>query len=210
MAENRKINELNDRLIAGGVDIDNSTFEDFLKWAYSDLCDDANKGIFAEWLAAKLLKILPLRRYGWANSDLISARGTKIEIKSGSYWQSWKAINPDGTSKNLNKSPIQPDAKIRFAGLAAKDTIEPHKDKVARLKSDLYIFCFQHEKDYLRWNAMDLSQWEFYLVPASELKTRSVNLCWLKTQKYGPLDPKGLVPKFQEYEDSHARRTSII
>ena len=39
------------------------------------------------------------------------------------------------------------------------------------LKSDLYVFAFQHERDILRWNAMDLSQWEFYLLAAAELAT---------------------------------------
>ncbi len=57
------------------------------------------------------------------------------------------------------------------------------------LKSQLYVFAFQHEKDITRWNAMDLSQWEFYVLRAEELAQlggRSVSMKKLRT-KYGPL-----------------------
>jgi hypothetical protein len=57
------------------------------------------------------------------------------------------------------------------------------------LKSQLYVFAFQHEKDITRWNAMDLSQWEFYVVRKEDLAQlggRTVSLSKLRP-KYGPL-----------------------
>ncbi len=198
----RHINKIDDSLLIQDGAIEGSTLGDFLIWAYSDLCDDVIKGIFAEWMVAKLLGISTTRRYEWSNSDLFSTRGTKIEVKASSYWQSWKAINPDGTAKDLDKYPIQPDSKIRFAGLMAKDTIEHHKETRGRLKSDLYIFCFQNERDYDIWNAMNLSQWEFYLTPAKDLTTKSVSLQWLKAHNYGPLIPSQLAQQFNNYENS--------
>lgn len=199
----RRINEINDSLLLKGGEIENSTLADFLNWAYSDLCDDVIKGIFAEWLVAKLLGIPTPRRYEWANSDLVSSRGTKIEVKASSYWQSWKAINPDGSAKDLARYPLQPDSGIRFSGLMAKDSIDHHLDKQGGLKSDLYVFCFQNEKVYEKWNAMDLSQWEFYLVPATSITTKSVTLRWLKANGFGPLNPSQLSQRFNEYENAN-------
>lgn len=198
----RRINEINDPLLLKGIEFENSTLADFLMWAYSDICDDVIKGIFAEWMISKLLTIPTARRYEWANSDLISSRNTRIEVKASSYWQSWKAINPDGTAKDLGRYPIQPDSGIRFSGLMAKDTIDHHKEKEGRLKSDLYIFCFQNEKIYEQWNAMDLFQWEFYLVPAKSITTKSVTLLWLKTNGFGPLNPVQLSHRFNEFENA--------
>lgn len=199
----RQVNKINDSLLIQGSEIKNSTLADFLMWAYSDLCDDVIKGIFAEWMVAKLLGIPTTRRYEWSNSDLFSTRGTKIEVKASSYWQSWKAISPDGTAKDLAKYPPQPDAKIRFSGLMAKDTIDHHKEKQGRFKSDLYVFCFQNERNYEKWNAMNLSQWEFYLVPAKSLTTKSVSLQWLKANRFGPLNPSQLSQQFNEYENTN-------
>lgn len=199
----RKINQLNDNLKFKGIEFEESSLSNFLVWAFSDLCDDVIKGIFAEWTVAKILDIPTTRRYEWANSDLVSLGGVRIEIKASSYWQSWKAIQGDGTPRDLNEYPIQPDSKIRFSGLMAKDTINHHLDKSPRLKSDIYIFCFQFEKNYDHWNAMDLSQWEFYFVAAQELKYKSASLAWLKKQNFGPLSPTELKRKYLEFEKTY-------
>lgn len=196
----RRINHLDEALFGAGEVVPAGTLVEFLVWAYSDLCDDVIKGIFAEWLVAKILGINTRRRYEWANSDLVSERGTKIEVKASSYWQSWKAINPDGSPKDLAAYPIQPDTKIRFGGLAAKDTINHHRESVGVFKSEVYVFCFQNEKNYEQWNAMDLGQWEFYFVRVDNLPSKSVSLHWLRANHFGPLSPKMLVERFSEYE----------
>lgn len=184
----RKINRLDDELINSDLKLDGRLL-DFLSWAYSDLCDDVNKGIFAEWLVAKILGINTSRRYLWANSDLETDCGIRIEVKASAYWQSWKALNPDGTTKDLSKVVFQPDNKIRFSGLVAKDTIDNHSQEFGALKSHYYCFCFHTEKNYDAWNAMDLSKWELYLVAAKDIKTKSVSLKWLRQNEYGPFSP---------------------
>lgn len=50
-------------------------------------------------------------------------------------------------------------------------------------KSDVYVFCFQHELDPARWDALDLAQWEFYLIERAELErinTKRVTLLKLR------------------------------
>ena len=85
-----------DRLFGADALPENGTVMEFWAWALGDLCDDDVKGWFAEWLVAKLLGIPTPRRVSWANSDLITPQGVRIEVKSSSYWQSWKLIDEFG------------------------------------------------------------------------------------------------------------------
>lgn len=87
---------------------------------------------------------------------------------------------------------MQSDNKIRFSGLVAKDTINNSTQEFGVLKSDYYCFCFHTEKNYEAWNAMDISKWEFYLVAARDIKTKSVSLKWLRENKYGSYSPAEL------------------
>lgn len=195
----RKINSLDDELINSDLKLDGKLL-DYLSWAYSDLCDDVNKGIFAEWLVAKILGINTSRRYLWANSDLETDGGVRIEVKASAYWQSWKALNSDGSLKDLSQVVMQPDNKIRFGGLVAKDTINNSTQEFGSLKSDFYCFCFHTEKNYEAWNGMDMSKWEFYLVAAKDITTKSVSLKWLKGRGYGPYSAAGLREHWLSYE----------
>jgi hypothetical protein len=160
---------------------------DFWKWAFSDLCDDDLKGIFAEWIVFKLLGIPSARRLSWANSDIITAEGVRIEIKASSYWQSWKLLDETGALRPTPLHPVSSDTQIRFAGLKARDAVAvPNSDDPQLFKSQVYIFAFQHEKDIDRWNAMDLSQWEFYALPVSAVRAlgyRSISLPMLRTEQ---------------------------
>jgi hypothetical protein len=173
---------------------------DFLMWGYSDLSEDVVKGVFAEWLVAHILGIPSKCRFLAGNSDILHATCPRIEVKSSAYWQSWKLWNEDGTPRDRSKYPIRGDSEITFGGLQAKDVIKPGESIEATYKSEIYVFCFQREKDPDNWNAMDLDQWEFYLLPVSrlkELKCKSISLKKLKTLRAGPLDASGLAIQFQ-------------
>lgn len=54
--------------------------------------DDGTKGDFAEWLVARLLglSVEPGGYISGGNYDFDAADGITIEVKSSSYWQSWK------------------------------------------------------------------------------------------------------------------------
>ncbi|HEV2462643.1 MAG TPA: hypothetical protein VGT04_02470 [Acidobacteriaceae bacterium] len=160
---------------------------DFWKWAFSDLCDDDLKGIFAEWIVLRLLQIQSVRRVSWANSDIITVGGARIEIKASSYWQSWKLLDETGALRPTPIHPISSEAQIRFAGLKARNATDIADIHDPRLyKSDIYIFAFQREKDIEGWNAMDLSQWEFYALPVaavSALGWSSISLPMLRSEQ---------------------------
>lgn len=78
-------------VIIDGHPLAKASILDFWQWAFSDLCANNVRGVFAEWLVAKLLDIdLPDARDSWAAWDLQTAEGVTIEVKCGAYVQSWE------------------------------------------------------------------------------------------------------------------------
>lgn len=204
----RRINKSTDSLL-GAASLTSTTLVDFWKWAFSDLCDDDLKGFFAEWLVHKLLGVESPRRVSWANSDVVTLSRVRLEVKATSYWQSWKVIDQYGQpyTEPLYKVPAD-DSKIRFGRLTARDSTSTVNMSASRaLKSQLYVFAFQHEKDIKRWNAMDLSQWEFYVLRGEELAQisgRTVSLSKLRP-KHGPLTSTEFVARATELIEQLAR-----
>src|SRR5437868_195791 len=97
------------RLVGAPASLETLTYADFLLWAFADPCNDALKGIFCEWLLTRLLGSSSVRRILWANSDLITASGVRIEVKASAYWQDWKLLNEDGSDGDHTRWKIQPD-----------------------------------------------------------------------------------------------------
>ena len=126
---------------------------DFWRWAFSDLLVNTTRGVFAEWMVARLLDIpLAPDRGGWDAHDLITPEEVKIEVKCGSYRQRWHTHHPS--------------SKIIFSGLRARTwSAETGLFAAERsYNSDLYVFCVQTETDASKWDAFDLNQWRFYVL----------------------------------------------
>jgi len=142
---------------------------DFWQWAFADLCDDDIKGWYAEWLVGNLLGLfMGGRRISWANSDLISPGKVRIEVKASSFWQSWKLLDEFGKDREVKSIDETARKRVRFAGLNAGDAVEI-AGPITGNKSDLYVFAFQNQLDHAAWNALDLTQWEFYLLTKEQL-----------------------------------------
>lgn len=108
----------------------------------------------------KLLATPGVRRFAWANSDIITPEGVRIKIEATSYWQSGNLLDETGALRPTPLHPVSPKTQIRFAGLKARDAVAvPNSNEPQLFNSHIYIFVFQHEQDIERWNAMDLSQW---------------------------------------------------
>ena len=141
---------LNDR-----TGLQDATVLDFWQWAFSDLRANDVRGILAEWLVAKLLGLDLGVRDSWAAWDLRTPEGVTIEVKTSAYCQTWNQRRP---------------SKIVFSGLRAKTwTPEDGYSDHADYNADLYVFCVHAERDPSRWNALDLDQWRFYLLPREAL-----------------------------------------
>ena len=194
----------------GTNDLPSGNALEFWQWAYGDILDDDVKGAFAEWLVHKLLGVVTPRRVSWANSDVITPEGVRIEVKSTVVWQSWKLLDERGLPEAKPKHPpIQDDRKIRFSGLKARDsTAVPDSSKPKAFKSDLYVFAFQHNADPATWSAFDLSQWEFFVVPTAklaELGWESISLATLRS-KFRRLTAGELAVQGREAVQTIARR----
>ena len=186
----------------------NGTLADFWRWAFSDLCDDDVKGIFAEWMVRVLLG-LPLRdsrRVSWADSDIILPNGTRIEVKATALWQSWKLVNEDGTRKPSPRPALLNPSRVRFSGLQARTAVTPAPaDDPRQFKSDFYIFCFHSQTDPSGWDAWNLAHWEFYMMTRQELPEfkvgNSISLATLR-QVRAPMS----APQFQPYAKAQLGR----
>ena len=119
---------------------------------------------------------LPLkRRVSWADSDLITPVGIRIEVKASAYWQSWKLVNEDGTRKPIPPQIDPNRVSVRFGGLQARTAVSPApEDDPPRFKSDLYVFCLHCQTDAAAWDAWQLSHWEFYTLTREELSKSGV------------------------------------
>lgn len=61
----------------------------FWRWRCSDLVSNATRGVLAEYIVAKALGVAEGVREEWASYDLTTPGGTRIEVKSAAYIQSW-------------------------------------------------------------------------------------------------------------------------
>lgn len=142
-------------LSAPNLDLQRATVLDFWRWAFSDLQANNLRGVFAEWLVAKLLDIDLTRRDSWAGWDLETQEGVRIEVKTSAYLQTWNQSRP---------------SKIIFSGLKGQTwSPETGYSGEATFNADLYVFCVQIERAAHRWDALDLEQWRFYLLRRKEL-----------------------------------------
>jgi hypothetical protein len=153
----------------GGADValPDASILNFWQWAYSDLADNVNRGVFAEWMVAKLLGLSYTEcRPPWQAWDITSPEGVRIEVKASAYVHSW-------TTAGSTTSQAAKPTRIEFTNLCTRAYVDEAQTKLAAeptYNADLYVFCMQTNPDPQTWDALDLSQWEFYLVPKATLE----------------------------------------
>lgn len=131
---------------------------EFWQWAFGDLRMNDIRGVYAEWMVAKLLGLKPPRRDSWDSCDLRFGE-IRIEVKAASYVQAW---------------PQKAPSKITFTGLRGR-TWDPQSGYAPEqtYNADLYVFCLEIEKNPTFWDALDLNQWRFYVLPRSVIEARN-------------------------------------
>lgn len=72
-----------------GLDLHDAAIMDFWRWAFGNLLNNDIRGVFAEWLVAKVLEIPLAVRQSWRGWDLETPEGIKIEVKASAYLQEW-------------------------------------------------------------------------------------------------------------------------
>ncbi len=136
------------------------TVMDFWHWAFSDLIDNTQRGVMAEFLVHSSLNQSPSpdtqARENWLPFDVTSPSGRRIEVKSAAYVQAW-------TPENMF-------AQIRFdiGKKLAWDNATATSATVAKRNCDLYVFCLFTAKTK-GISLLDLDYWDFYVLPTSVL-----------------------------------------
>ncbi len=132
---------------------------DFWSWAYSDCINNTTRGVLAEFLVAKSLKIKLVKpRDAWAKYDL-TYNGYGVEVKSASYHQRWSQEKISAISYNI-------------APTRAWDENTNIQEKGSKRQSSFYIFCILDEKTRKLVNPFNIDQWRFWVVPTNFLNKR--------------------------------------
>lgn len=136
-----------------------SSVLDFWRWAYSDLIGNAERGALAEYIVACALGINHTERISWDKFDLLTPEGISVEVKTSGYLQTWE-------QKKLSKLlfGIQPTY--------GWDSKSNEYDTKQKRQADIYVFCVHKHTDQATINPLDISQWDFYLMPTTTINEK--------------------------------------
>ena len=147
------------------------TMLDFWKYQYSNIYD--MQEYIAEFIVGKALGIdEPINRDGWTLYDIFYGN-KRIEVKETGYYYSWQ--------KNGKIS------KHRTFGI----TSAYGSDNVKARQNDIYVFCLNTGTNAGESNPLEMSNWEFYVVPTAVInancapKQKSISLG--KVRKLAPM-----------------------
>jgi hypothetical protein len=132
------------------------TVREFWRWSMSDLVGNAVRGVLAEYLVARALRCVDSIRTEWDACDLTMPSGIRVEVKASGYLQSW--------AQRTESTPSF-DIGTKRAWHAETNTYSPTPCRSA----DVYVFALHAHHDRNTIDPLDISQWEFYVVPTSVL-----------------------------------------
>lgn len=132
----------------------------FWQWSTSDVVSNATRGVLAEYLVAGALGVADgCIREEWAAYDLEARDGTRVEVKSAAYIQSWHQERLSQISFLVPKT-------------RGWDRDTNLQDDDPRRKADVYVFALLAHTDQATLDPLDVSQWEFYVLPTRVLDER--------------------------------------
>jgi len=140
----------------------NLKLSEFWSWSQSDILGNTLRGVLAEFIVMKDLGIKNPVRSEWDAYDLITKNGTKIEVKSSAYLQSWKQTKLSNISFGI--SPTM-----------GWDSENNEYFPEIKRQSDFYVFCLLHHKDKNTVDPTNLNQWKFYVLPTKVLNEKTPN-----------------------------------
>ena len=151
----------------------------FWQWSFSDLLSNATRGVLAEYLVGRAVDAIEEVREEWSAFDLLTPEGFKVEVKSSGYLQSWQQRTLSSIVFNVPKTRNW-DAKTGV------ETLESYRE------ADVYVFAVLFHKDKETVNPLDISQWQFFVLPTFVLDERersqhSITLTSLKKLAGTPL-----------------------
>ena len=150
---------LTPKLLSGTERIADTTLSDYWRWAHSNLVDNAERGVFAEYLVHTAMRAESPTRVNWDKCDVISPEGIAIEVKASGYIQSW-------AQEKL--STITFSIRPTYGWDSESNTYSTECFR----QSDVYVFCLLAHKDQETLDPLDMSQWKFYILPTRILNEK--------------------------------------
>lgn len=148
-----------ERFRDGSADLDFDLLT-FWQWSGSDLLSNSMRGVLAEFLVARALRAEAEGvREEWASYDLTTENGTKVEVKSAGYLQSWYQKHLSQISFVVPKRRPWDANTNRLGGVPVRP-------------ADVYVFALLSHKDKATVDPMDVDQWTFFVLPTSVLDRR--------------------------------------
>jgi hypothetical protein len=150
-----------------GID---ATVGDFWAWAFSDLISNVNRSRLAEFVVARAVGDDRPLREEWADYDVLTPDGIRIEVKSSAYLQRWAQLKP---------------SLIRFGGFTGRswDPVTGVLSEERSVRADVFVFAVQSSERHGDYDPLDVRQWAFYVVAGtvvSAYRYRSANLAWVR------------------------------
>ncbi len=151
--------------------LEGHTIGDFWRWAYSDVLSNRNRSIFAEYLVGVALGVVDSPRVEWDSVDLRYG-GIKIEVKSSAYCQSWFQKKPSTIQFSIRKALFWNPQTGAYEGESTRS-------------AEVYVFCLHTGQDKAKADVLDVTAWEFYVVPTTVLNrecgaAKSISLAALR------------------------------
>lgn len=144
---------------------------DFWRFALGDLRMNNARGYLAEFLVAHALGITDPQRIEWAEYDVL-LDDIRIEVKSSAYLQAWEQRQLSRiTFSGLKGTPYNPRSGYDPAG--------------KRYNAQVYVFGLQTALTHETYDPLDVTQWEWYVLPRSvlsQLNQAAISLATLRTK----------------------------
>lgn len=122
---------------------------DFWRFAMSDLRANNVRGYLGEFLVARAVGSTTAR-VEWDAWDVTAPDGTRIEVKTSGFLQSW--------AQTKLSTP-----KYRVAPTYGWDASTNAWSDDQRFNADVYVFCLQTAKTHAEYDPLSLAQWSFYV-----------------------------------------------
>jgi hypothetical protein len=163
----------------GPDSINRRTISDFWQWAYSDLMQNVERAVLAEYIVAALIGVGNKLRVPWLAYDLKLPNGKTVEVKTMSKLQAWY-------QRRLS-SPrvvIKPTRKW--------DPKTGVMEKEPKLHADLYVICYFNADSHDLADPLNLAQWEFYAFNRKQVEKmlegrKSISLKYLEKLGINPI-----------------------
>lgn len=168
----------------GPDSVNRRTISDFWQWAYSDLMQNVERAVLAEYIVAVLIGVDNEPRVPWLAYDLKLPNGKTVEVKTMSKLQAWhqrRLSSPRVVIKPTRKW----DPKTNVM------------EKEPKLHSDLYVICLFKAENHDTADPLNLNQWEFFVFTREDIEKllmdrKSISLELLKKRGIKSTNADGL------------------